>query len=173
MSNKILIVIDAQNDFIDGALANPDAQKAIPSLIKRIEEFDGKEIIYTYDTHNSNYMSTLEGKMLPVPHCLEGTEGFDYNKEVLEAIKHNDAASYAIHKRTFGYSSWGAHLRQPEEIYICGFCTDICVISNALLLRATYPDTRIFCYADACAGVTPDKHEAALKVMESCQIEVI
>lgn len=197
---KVLVVVDAQNDFIDGSLANHEAQKCIPGIVKKIKEFDGDAIFLTMDTHSENYLDTPEGKKLPVKHCIKDTEGWNINKEVLKAAEWKEEMSgctvHHIMKPTFasvegmtkeGYiipdlslveevlvlESGHTHKPIPMEIEICGFCTDICVISNALVLKGfTYDFAEITVDSSCCAGVTPEKHEAALEVMRSCQINV-
>lgn len=188
---KLLIIIDAQIDFIDGALANPAAQAAIPTLVKLIKNHEG-DVIATHDTHFTDeqcganwppasnvlaYPKTLEGSLIP-PHCIKGTDGYELNDAVADAcVAKNDEPPknfFAIDKYTFGWDEWKKYLSTFEfdEIEIAGFCTDICVISNALILRALYPNMPITCIGNACAGLTPEKHEAALSVMQSCEINV-
>ena len=174
--SKLVIVIDMQNDFIDGSLGSEAAQLIVPKAVAAIERYKTEEakFITTHDWHDENsYAETLEGKLLPVPHCLVGTKGYDMHPAICEAFK--GVYNYPETKKTFGYNWFREDLDRwnPEEIIIFGLCTDICVVSNALILRAAYPDIPIKCLAYCCAGTTPDAHEAALKVMESCQIEVI
>lgn len=168
-----------QNDFITGALGTKEAQAIVPSVVGRINEY-AKEprecfIIGTLDTHGEDYADTLEGKLLPVPHCIRGTDGWALHPDV-EAAVNKDIFE---EKPTFGSYALAAKLAMLDEldtiesIEFVGLCTDICVISNALLFRAAFPNTPITVRASCCAGTTPEKHEAALKVMESCQIEVI
>lgn len=166
----VLIVIDMQNDFIDGSLGTPEAQAIVPKVKEKIKKYKkaGKDIIFTKDTHFENYLDTFEGKNLPVEHCIKGTEGWKINKELNTKVYAN-----VIHKKTFGYLDWNVHINNYESIEIVGLCTDICVISNALILRAWFPNSTITVDASCCAGVTPEKHKAALEVMKSCQIEVI
>ena len=170
-----LIVIDMQNDFIDGSLGTPEAQAIVPNVKNKIDEYikAEKNVFFTKDTHYSDYLHTLEGEMLPVEHCIRGTKGW----EISEDIKKDMSAIHIIEKNTFGYINWDKYNSNLFDIYdsieICGLCTDICVISNALILRALYPNTHIIVDSSCCAGVTPKKHEAALEVMRSCQIEVI
>lgn len=183
MSNKYLVVVDMQNDFITGSLGTKEAQGIVPHVAERIKKAreEGWEIFCTKDTHYSNYLMTPEGIKLPVPHCICGTEGHNICPEVLEAMREYPVMEYEKH--TFG-SLYLAddianfvrnELPAPHlaVIEIVGLCTDICVVSNALLLKAYIPEAQIFVNASCCAGVTPEKHDAALKVMESCQIEVI
>lgn len=165
---KTLIVVDMQNDFISGSLGTKEAQAIVPNVKKKIEEYKarGDEIIFTRDTHPSNYLETNEGKHLPVKHCIKGTYGWIIADEVnYPEYKH-------INKRTFGYTLWN-YEGEFEEIEIVGLCTDICVVSNALILKAQYPEIKITVDSSCCAGVTPESHQAALTVMKMCQIEVI
>lgn len=165
---KTLIVIDMQNDFISGPLGTPEAQAIIPNVKKKIDEYvyRGDEVIFTRDTHATNtYLKTSEGRHLPIKHCIYGTHGWMVADEVAApGCKH-------INKPTFGWMYWSNHLF--EEIEIIGVCTDICVISNALILKAEFPELEITVDASCCAGTTPERHEAALQVMKSCQINVI
>ena len=169
---KTLIVVDMQNDFIDGALANPAAAAIIPDMVEYIKNFNG-DIICTRDTHYTDYLLTQEGKKLPVPHCICDTKGWELNDEIFDAVRKDDFA--VVNKESFGDISTICYelYRDVDEIYLCGTCTDICVVSIALNLKAKYPETKIYCLANLCAGVTPESHEAALTVMKMCQIEVI
>lgn len=169
---RVLVIVDVQNDFVDQALGTKEAQEIIPSVIKEINSnYDA--IYVTLDTHDSNYMESLEGKYLPVPHCIKNTEGWKLNPTIEEALKNKEYT--VIEKPTFGSSALVQMLTayQPEEITLVGLCTDICVISNALLLRSAMYNTPIRVISKACAGVTVDKHLAALEVMKSCQIDVL
>ncbi len=185
---KILFIIDMQNDFIDGSLGSDDAKKIVPNVVKLIQNFqENNQIWYTKDTHYSKsnyfpiYENTLEGKMLPVSHCIIDTKGWKLNPLIADAINQYKGKIKSYIKTTFGSLDMISeaklnlfdHPDSEDEIYICGLCTDICVISNALLLRAQFPNLRIFCYKDCCAGTSKEAHEAALKVMKSCQIEII
>ena len=169
---KILLVVDMQNDFIDGALGTAEAEKIVPLVKEKIEGFDGT-VLFTRDTHFDNYMETQEGKRLPVPHCIKGTEGWQIRKE-LDALRTTEA----IDKLTFGSSELGQLLvkkneEEPiESITVIGLCTDICVISNALLAKAFRPEVEIRVDAKCCAGVTPQSHENALNAMSVCQIVI-
>ena len=178
---KTLIVVDMQNDFIDGALANPAAAAIVEPLVEYIKNFEG-DILFTQDTHyNCSYLNTQEGKNLPIPHCIVGTKGWDVRDELKEEAHnawHYGRASYVQYytKDSFGDVSEFADsesVSNADEIYLCGTCTDICVISVALNLKARFPEVKMYCIADLCAGLTPEKHAAALEVMRSCQIEVI
>ena len=174
---KTLIVIDYQNDFVTGVLGTPEAASILMNVKAKIEEYlrNGDEVIFTRDTHTTGYLDTAEGKQLPVPHCIIGTDGWN----VVESV--DIAECEHINKETFGYADWESRYysdgnyceRNFDEIEIIGVCTDICVVSNALLLKAFYPDVPITVDASCCAGVTPDAHRAALTVMKSCQINVI
>lgn len=168
---KILMVIDMQNDFINGALGTKEAELIVPSVVKAVNEFDG-EVIFTRDTHFENYFDTLEGKKLPVKHCIEGTEGW----EICDALKSTEAYSKSriIDKVTFGSDELAEIMSEenPAEVYMTGLCTDICVISNAMLIRAFSPETDITVYSDCCAGVTPETHCNALEAMKVCQVNV-
>ena len=169
---EILLVVDMQNDCIDGALGTAEAEKIVPLVKEKIEGFDGT-VLFTRDTHFDNYMETQEGKRLPVPHCIKGTEGWQIWKE-LDALRTTEA----IDKLTFGSSELGQLLvkkneEEPiESITVIGLCTDICVISNALLAKAFLPETEIRVDAKCCAGVTPQSHENALNAMSVCQIVI-
>ncbi len=171
---KTLIVVDMQNDFIDGSLANPAAQAIIPDMAEYIKSFDG-QIIFTRDTHYPNYMETQEGRNLPVMHCQYGSEGWDIQDDLFEAVRDKDTEWSVVDKNSFGdtYELEDEIDAYADEIYLCGTCTDICVISVALNLKARFPEIKMYCIADLCAGLTPEKHAAAFEVMKSCQIEVI
>ena len=172
--NKLLIIIDMQNDFIDGSLANPDAQAIVEPMARLIESWSG-DIIFTMDTHDEDYLETMEGKHLPVKHCIIGTEGWRVNQALYDASLNfpiEQSVDYIL-KPTFGYKDWDFETTTYDEIYLCGTCTDICVVSNALVLKAKYPEIPIRVYGNLCAGVTKEKHEAALEVMKSCQVEVM
>lgn len=169
--SKLLIVVDMQNDFIIGSLANKSAQDIIPPMSEYIERFDG-DVCFTYDTHKRNYLNTTEGKYLPIEHCIDGTNGWYVDGKLTQASygKH----TMSIEKPTFGYKDWDKEgLDKYDEIIMIGTCTDICVISNALIIKSQYPDIPIKVISNLCAGLTKEKHEAALEVMRSCQIEVI
>ena len=169
-----LVVVDMQNDFVDGALGTPEARAIIPAAAEKIRDFDG-ELFVTYDTHFEDYPDTAEGKKLPVPHCIYGTPGWELNDEILEAVEEKPHAK--IQKYTFGSTALPrliAEFADDEEfsLELIGLCTDICVVSNALLLKAHFPEVPISVDAACCAGVTPALHEAALQTMASCQIEI-
>ncbi|MCR5786476.1 MAG: cysteine hydrolase [Acholeplasmatales bacterium] len=165
------IVIDYQKDFIDGVLYNASSISIRPNIIKRIKEDikKGNKLIFTRDTHDdSTFMDSNEGKHLPIKHCIKNTEGWELDKEMMESFNY---PHQIIDKPTFGYKDW--NLEEPENIYMMGVCTDICVISNAIILKALYPNTNVYVYSDSCAGLTQEKHNAALETMKSCQVEVI
>ena len=171
---KILVVVDMQNDFVDGALGTKEAVAIVPKVVEKIESYEGEKIIFTRDTHEENYMETQEGKNLPVPHCLKDSDGWmlcDELKPLLEGKK-------VFEKPTFGSVLMAEDLKalsetEELELELVGLCTDICVISNALVLKSVMPEVRITVDASCCAGVTPQKHLAALETMRSCQIVVV
>lgn len=170
---KILVVVDMQKDFVDGALGTKEAVSIVPAVVNKIREYDKENIFVTRDTHQKDYLTTQEGRNLPVEHCIEGTPGWELNAAVAEAVK----GAVIINKPTFGSTGLMHIIREisdKEEISIelIGLCTDICVVSNALLLKAAMPEVEISVDAACCAGVTPEKHEAALETMRSCQIQV-
>ncbi|MBE6904328.1 MAG: cysteine hydrolase [Ruminococcaceae bacterium] len=168
--SKILVVVDMQNDFIDGALGTKEAVKIVPYVKEIIENFDGK-ILFTRDTHFENYMQTQEGKNLPVPHCIKGSQGWQIHSQ-LEALRTTDA----IDKVTFGSKELVEILKKEENIEsitFVGLCTDICVISNAMVVKAFFPEIPLIVDAKACAGVTPKSHETALEAMKMCQIKIL
>ena len=178
---KILCVIDCQNDFITGSLRNEEAIKKVPNITKKIRNFKGDCIYVTLDTHGSDYLDTKEGEKLPVPHCIYQTEGWELEPNIKAAL--NDAELRNIPvvsfmKPTFGCPSMVEHMlsnygTEECEIDIIGFCTDICVITNALLVKtAFFKNANVAVHSYCCAGVTPDTHIAALKTMEMCQINV-
>lgn len=179
MKKEVLVVVDMQNDFINGALGSKEAEAIVDKVVEKIAGFEG-EIIATYDTHETNYMDTREGKYLPVPHCIRETEGWKLNPSVEEAL--DKAGHRAVYKPTFGSVELvdmiknflqENNLAETElVITLIGLCTDICVVSNAMLLKANFPEMDIRVDSACCAGVTPEKHEAALETMRSCQIDV-
>lgn len=164
---RTLIVVDMQKDFIDGALGTKEAAAIVEKVKKKIAAYqaNGDEIIFTRDTHQADYLNTNEGKHLPVEHCIEGTEGWKL-QEGLEV----PGAIY-INKPTFGYLNWADY--KLEEVEMVGLCTDICVVSNALIIKAIYPEIKVTVDASCCAGVTPESHAAALTTMKMCQVEVV
>lgn len=186
---KYLFVIDVQNDFITGALGTREAQETMPNIVKEIQEkvTQGYKVILTRDTHYKNtYMKSLEGQKLPILHCVENTWGWEISPRIMSVIPDD---SIFVNKNTFGtfdictliadmerayeLKDFLAPVKNVDEIEIIGFCSDICVISNALILRAAYRNTPIIIKKNCCAGVTPEKHEAAMQVLESCQIDIV
>ncbi|WP_394273015.1 cysteine hydrolase family protein [Butyricicoccus sp.] len=169
----VLVVVDMQKDFIDGALGTKEAQAIVPHVVEKIENFDGR-VIATRDTHGENYLQTAEGQKLPVTHCIEGTDGWQLHPDIAALISRKP-----IDKPTFGSTELAKLLEKChsdhtiDSITLVGLCTDICVISNALLLKAVLPEVPIFVDASCCAGVTPESHENALRAMEMCQITVV
>ena len=170
---KYLIVVDMQNDFIDGALGTAEAVAILPKVKEKIESFDG-EIIFTRDTHNPDYLATQEGRNLPVEHCIKGSDGWQINAE-LEALRKEEA----VDKPSFGSVELARMLKEYDEkeriesIELVGLCTDICVISNAMIIKAYLPETPISVDASCCAGVTPESHQRALDAMAVCQIKIL
>lgn len=167
---KILVVVDMQNDFIDGALGTPEAVSIVPYVKQVIEFFDGK-VLFTRDTHFADYMDTQEGKNLPVPHCIKDTDGWRIRKE-LDALRKTPA----IDKITFGSKDLVEILKEEpsiESITFVGLCTDICVISNVMLTKAFFPEIPLIVDAKACAGVTPESHQNALAAMKMCQVRIV
>ena len=172
---KYLIVVDMQNDFITGSLGTEEAQKIVARVEDKIRNYEGS-VIFTKDTHSGDYLNTQEGRKLPVEHCLKGKEGWQLEKR-LEALAEKEGCK-VYQKPTFGCVELGEDLRREnrenpvEEIELCGLCTDICVISNALLLKAFLPEVPVCVDAACCAGVTPESHRNALEAMKMCQIFV-
>jgi nicotinamidase-related amidase len=170
---NILIVVDMQNDFIDGALGTAEAVSIVPAVEEKIKNFSGK-IFFTRDTHEENYLETQEGKNLPVKHCISGTDGWQIRPNLAAFCKEEP-----VNKVTFGSLDLGIRLQEEnkkesiESITLIGLCTDICVISNAMLIKACLPEVKILIDASCCAGVTPQSHETALRAMEACQIEIV
>ena len=164
---KTLIVIDMQNDFIDGALGTLEAVGIVPKVKAKIAEYAarGDEIIFTRDTHQKDYLSTNEGKHLPVEHCIEGTHGWEIASGVYKE------GCRIINKPSFGYVGWGEF--DFEEVELVGLCTDICVISNALLIKALFPEIKVGIAPECCAGVTPKSHEEAVNTMKMCQVDIL
>lgn len=182
-NKKILVVVDMQNDFIDGSLGTKEAQAIVPKVCEKIKNWDG-EVIFTRDTHNNeNYLLTQEGKNLPIKHCIQGTNGWLINKDVLNSYldtfdeKHNQILNI-LDKHTFGSIHLPYLVDKLKDyvnncdITLIGLCTDICVISNAMILKANFPEAEITIDASCCAGVTPESHKNALKTMSACQIKI-
>lgn len=174
--SKLLIVVDMQKDFIDGALGTPEAQDIVEKVNQKIKEYDknGDLVIFTADTHEENYLDTQEGRCLPVPHCIRGTKGWEIDGRL---FRPKDTP--VIEKDTFGSKELGIMLMEldrsgnaPKAIELAGLCTDICVISNAMMVKAFLPEVPILVDSSCCAGVTPESHENALKAMKMCQIQI-
>ena len=169
---NILVVVDMQNDFIDGALGTKEAIAIVPGVKQKIRDFQGK-VFFTRDTHGTDYMSTQEGQKLPVPHCIKGTDGWQIHPDLQPHCQ-----GTLIDKVTFGSSELAALLQAEDQkepvdsITFIGLCTDICVISNALLAKAFLPEAKIIVDASCCAGVTPESHRNALEAMKVCQIQI-
>ncbi len=171
---SFLIVVDMQKDFVNGALSTAEAENIVSAVCDKIERFNG-EIIVTYDTHEQDYLQTAEGKKLPVPHCIKDTDGWQLDKRVGKALSNKMYTE--IEKPTFGSVKLPKIVKELAdgddfEIELVGLCTDICVVSNALLLKANFPENRISVDSNCCAGVTVDSHNAALTTMKMCQIDV-
>ena len=169
---KAIVVIDMQKDFIDGALGTKEAQEMLPRMEKKLAaaRAAGTALVFTMDTHGEDYLATQEGQKLPVPHCIRGTEGWEI-ATVLRPFAREAAA--VLEKPAFGSTALPVVLADYEAIELVGLCTDICVISNALLLKAFYPEKKISVDASCCAGVTPESHANALRAMEMCQVEIL
>lgn len=170
---EILVVVDMQNDFVTGPLGTPEARTILPKVAEKVKNFPGR-VLFTRDTHEENYLESREGKVLPVPHCIRGTRGWEICPE-LETLRKEEP----VDKPTFGSTGLGEVLRAADQygekigkITLVGVCTDICVISNALLLRAFLPEAEIAVDAACCAGVTPESHQTALRAMKACQIAI-
>lgn len=170
---EILVVVDMQNDFVTGPLGTPEARIILPKVAEKVKNFPGR-VLFTRDTHEENYLESREGKALPVPHCIRGTRGWEICLE-LETLRKEEP----VDKCTFGSTGLGEVLRAADQygekigkITLVGVCTDICVISNALLLRAFLPEAEIAVDAACCAGVTPESHQTALQAMKACQITI-
>ena len=186
MKRKVLVVVDMQNDFVTGALRNEEAIKIVPNVVKKIDQAlkdDNVNLVFTKDLHeDEDYLNTEEGKNLPVKHCINGTEGQDIIPEIKALLYDKKCRCTIFHKNTFGCVGLGNSLKTINEnentdpiteVELIGVCTDICVISNALLIKAFIPNVHIVVDASCCAGVTPESHKNALKAMKACQIEII
>ena len=179
MDRKVLVVIDMQNDFVDGALGTKEAVSIVPFVVDKVKELisDGYEVIFTKDTHDEEYLSTQEGNKLPVKHCIKPSHGWELIKE-LQDIQ-NQYNLKVIEKPGFGSVELAEYLKAKDrqnpikEVAFLGLCTDICVVCNALLIKAALPESLLKVYSDCCAGVSPDAHKAALQTMKSCQVEII
>lgn len=171
----LLIVVDMQNDFISQALGTPEAQTIVPAVVEKIRDWDGP-VFYTRDTHHADYMNTAEGKKLPVPHCIKDSEGWELAPEIAACVQPKDRI---FDKPTFGSTALAHEVAklaiksEISSITLIGLCTDICVISNAMLLKAALPEMPISIDASCCAGVTPQSHENALQAMAMCQIDIL
>lgn len=169
---RLTIIIDMQKDFVDGALSTREAQQIVEPLVRYVkdQQRQGTEVVFTMDTHFENYLDTQEGKNLPVPHCIKGTAGW----ELIEQLKPLAKDCRIFEKPTFGSMELADFVRRGgyEEIALAGLCTDICVISNAMLLKAAVPESNVAIISSCCAGVTPESHENALKAMRMCQIVI-
>ena len=171
---KILLVIDMQNDFINGALGTPEAEAIVGRVAEEIRKYPTENVIATRDTHTEDYLNTQEGRKLPVVHCVRGTPGWKLHPEIAAAVQ----GAPIIDKPTFGSKELAEKLsllseQDDLEVTLAGLCTDICVVSNALLIKAFLPETPVRVIADCCAGVTPESHQAALDTMRMCQIEIV
>ena len=170
---KILLVIDMQNDFINGSLGTSEAEAIVERVAKEIRKYPAGDVIATRDTHTEDYLSTQEGRKLPVVHCVKGTSGWELHPKIADALKN----AVVVEKPTFGSRKLAEMLEKLAEldeldVTLVGLCTDICVVSNALLIKAFLPETPVRVLADCCAGVTPESHQAALDTMRMCQIEI-
>lgn len=175
---KLLILVDLQNDFITGPLGTLEAQSIIPKVTRKIETWDG-DILTTKDIHNKNYLETQEGQNLPVPHCIVGTKGRNIDPDIQNALNNSYRYKGVINKDAFGSTELPQYIRYDfsdsayyEEIHICGVCTGICVLSNAIILKSFFPEVKIIVDASCCACVTPESHKTALEAMKLCQIKV-
>lgn len=172
---NILLVIDMQNDFIDGSLGTKEAVGIVDAVVQEIGKYDPADVFATRDTHPVNYLETQEGRNLPVEHCIKGTPGWEIAGAVQEAL----GTAQVIDKPTFGSVELAEKIKSIydtegiEQIILVGLCTDICVVSNALLLKAYMPELKIAVRSDCCAGVIPESHVAALQTMRMCQIEIL
>lgn len=164
---RLLVVVDMQHDFVDGALGTPEAVRILPVVRALAEQWHG-DVAYTQDTHGADYAATQEGKFLPVPHCIRGTRGWEIVPEV-----RTGKSARIFEKGTFGSVALAEYAKEYDEVALCGVCTDICVVSNALLIKAFSPETAICCVTNACAGTSPAAHEAALETMRSCQVQLV
>lgn len=171
MMRKVIVVIDMQNDFIDGALGTKEAQVMLPHLAAKLEREKDALLIFTQDTHSKNYMETQEGRNLPVPHCIKPEKGWEIAPSLQPFVK---KAAAVIEKPAFGSLELPKAVAklQPDEVELVGLCTDICVISNAMILKAAFPELPVAVDASCCAGVTPASHDNALQAMKMCQVDI-
>ena len=181
---KILIVVDMQNDFITGALGTQEAQSVVNRVVQRIKDSKDELILFTQDTHQDDYLDTPEGKKLPIVHCIEGTEGWQIHEKILDAWRKNTSTirvpeleNNSFMKPVFGSIELVDFLKSKAadiaEIELLGVCTDICVISNAIMIKNTLPEIPIAVNATCCAGVTPQSHQEALNTMKMCHIDLV
>lgn len=169
---KALLIVDVQNDFVSGSLGSEYAQEVVvPNVLALAKQFNAEDIYATMDTHYESYLSTPEGKKLPVEHCISGTTGHELVASVNKLI----ADYHRIYKLTFGASPIAlAYLfKEYDEIHVCGLCTDICVVSNVLILKALFPDKNIIVHENACGGTSKENHDAAITTMKSCQVDIV
>lgn len=171
---RILVVVDMQKDFVDGALGTPEAVSIVEKVVQKIKTYPAEQIFATRDTHAPDYLSTQEGRFLPVEHCIKGTPGWEIVPEVAAAL----GQAEVIDKPTFGSVTLAGRLeelnqQEPIAVELVGLCTDICVVSNALLIKAHLPEVPVSVDSCCCAGVTPESHEAALMTMRACQVQVV
>lgn len=171
MMRKVIVVIDMQNDFIDGALGTKEAQVMLPHLVAKLEREKDALLIFTQDTHSKNYMETQEGRNLPVPHCIKPEKGWEIAPSLQPFVK---KAAAVIEKPAFGSLELPKAVAKlhPDEVELVGLCTDICVISNAMILKAAFPELPVAVDASCCAGVTPASHDNALQAMKMCQVDI-
>lgn len=171
---KALVIIDMQNDFIYGVLGNDECRAIVPEVVKRVQRAvdDNTDIIFTQDTHQEDYLSTQEGRKLPVSHCIRHTDGWKIIPELAEAAEQR---GIIFTKETFGSRAMAEYIREHdyEEIELIGVCTDICVISNAMTIKAFAPELEISVNESCCAGVTPQSHRTAVEAMKACQINIV
>lgn len=168
---NVLVVVDMQNDFIDGSLGTKEAEAIVADVAREIKDFSG-EVIFTRDTHGDNYLQTQEGKNLPVKHCIKNTEGWQLHPMLRELAE----GCTVIDKPAFGSLTLAQYIKgqgTPDSIFLIGLCTDICVISNAMILKAAFPETEIYIDSRCCAGTTPENHQNALNAMKICQIHIL
>lgn len=167
--SKVIVVVDMQNDFVDGSLGTAEAQAMLPRLVEKLSQERSADLVFTMDTHLENYLQTAEGRKLPVEHCIRGSQGWEIVPQLKDFVRR---AKAVVEKPTFGSTKLPEVVAPYDEIELVGLCTDICVISNALLLKAFYPEKRISVAPSCCAGVTPESHENALAAMRMCQIDM-
>lgn len=184
----VIVIVDCQFDFIEGALGTPEAKTIVPNIVQKLNNYPNKwntMVLFTKDTHYSNYMDTLEGTILPIPHCIENTPGWSINKDIERAVKTNRFLSYSsdkiinsrVYKNTFGSDDleefFVKYKDKIESIEFVGLCTSTSVLSNALMARQKLPDTEIYVDKNCCACITPDTHKSALEAMKICNIQII